>query len=257
MIKVRCVLQVMIFLLSLSVSFVYACEPPKEAPYPPLLVEGGMIVFDSVAVLEDEGKSDPEMGLRVSFLNCSTGVIQFISRLPFIADTGNVQDAFLKDIRGGDYLFVIHSAPIRAFTGVRHGSDYFSVLVFQRTGSGFVFDKKLTDYFGSGADTLSQDVDDDKIIYSYPYKNRDAVIEKVESKSFNSWLSGDLVEFTVKQKTSIYSSGNMVDDTKMYLISGDKVKVEAISAGWVSMLYTTTKGKKIRGWVLCNNLNGC
>ncbi|MFJ2364911.1 hypothetical protein ACIPIN_14660 [Pseudomonas sp. NPDC087697] len=246
------------FVIFCGASYAFACEAPNEAPYPPLAVEGGMIVFSSIAVLEDEGKPNPEMGLGVSFLDCSTGIAKFISRLPYVAGPGEVRDVFTENVVNGDKeLFVIHSAPIRAFTGISYGSDYFSVMVFHKVEGGFTSDKKLTDYFGSGADVLSPDDNDDKPIYTYPFKARDAVVSQLASKNYRGWASGNLPDLNVNKKTSIYSLKSMASDTDMYLIKGDKVKQEAVSAGWVSIVYTTAKKKEIRGWVLCENVDRC
>ncbi|WP_256585839.1 YciI family protein [Pseudomonas sp. ICMP 460] len=237
----------------------YACEPDKsDASYPPLSVGGGFLVFGPVAVLEDEGKSTPEMGIGVSFIDCSTGAIKFIARLPYVADPGVVEDAFVADVAPGNTtIFIIHSAPIRAFTGVSYGSDYFSVMVFHQKGKNFLLDQKLTDYLGSGADVVIHAADNDISIYTYPYKARGAIIDKLKSKSYKRWLSGSPTELTVARKAVIYSSMTVADPTKMYLVKGDKVMQESVSAGWVSILYKTVKGKKIRGWLLCDDVGGC
>lgn len=248
----------LIVVICCGASYTFACEPPRDAPYPPLVVEGGMIVFTSMPVLEDEGKPNPEMGLAVSFLDCSTAITKFVARLPYVADPGTVKDAFIGHAMSGeDELFVIHSAPIRAFTGITYGSDYFSVMVFHKSRGAFIPDKKLTDYFGSGADILSQNEDDERPIYTYPFKTREAIVSQLASKNFRGWANDELPDLSINKKTSIYSLKTLASDTKMYLIKGDKVKQEAFSAGWVSILYTTAKKKEIRGWVLCENVNGC
>jgi hypothetical protein len=247
------------FVMCFGAANAFACDAPSDAPYPPLAVDGGMVVFSSIAVLEDEGKPNPEMGLGISFLDCSTGIMKLIARLPYVADPGEVQDAFTETLVSGDKeLFVIHSAPIRAFTGISYGSDYFSVLAFHKTEEGFTPDKKLTDYFGSGADVLSPDNEsDDRPIFTYPFKTRDSVVSQLSSKNYRNWESGDFSELVVNKKTSIYSSQSMMNATKMYLIKGDKVKRESVSAGWVYILYATAKKKEIRGWVPCVNVDGC
>jgi hypothetical protein len=43
----------------------------------------------------------------------------------------------------------------------------------------------------------------------------------------------------------------------MYLVPGDKVDVEMISAGWVLMRYMTANKREIKGWVMCSDLDGC
>ncbi|MEE5062374.1 hypothetical protein V2J93_26700 [Pseudomonas alliivorans] len=246
-------------LLAVFVAFsTFACEAPKDTLYQPLRVGGGYIVVKSTPVIEDEGKANPEMGLGITFLDCNAGEERFIARLPYIADPGEVVDAFLaKTGNGSKDVFIIHSSPIRAFTGVSYGSDYFSVMVFRKALSGYELDKKNTDYFGSGADVVLRDGDTDEPVYTYPYKNRNAVMAQLASENYSRWLKGENLELEVTKKTSIYSSAAIANKTKMYLAKGDKVNQEAVSAGWISIVYKSTKGKEIRGWVLCESVSGC
>lgn len=238
--------------------YVCACEPAKDSSYPPLAVDGGFIMFHAVAVLEDEGKPNPDMGIGISFLNCANGVKDFIARLPYVADPGEVQDAFIADSANSKgELFIVHSAPIRAFTGISYGSDYFSVMVFRREENTYSLDKDLTEYLGSGADVVDHEGDVDVPIYIYPYKTRAAVISRLKSRSYLEWANKTVRDLTVIDKAKIYSSMSVANSTKMYLIKGDKVKPEEVSAGWVSILYVTAKGKEIRGWVLCEKVDGC
>jgi hypothetical protein len=239
-------------------SYAVSCAAPGDVSYPPFTVDGGMIIVSPVPVLEDEGKQNPEMGLGLSFLNCSTGTLRLIARLPYVADPGEVRDIFTEQVEGGDRkLFVIHSAPIRAFTGAVYGSDYFSVMVFHKIGDTYSADKVMTGYFGSGADVLASDEDQAKSVYTYPYKTRDLILAQLVSKNYLGWAKGELTDLVINKKTSIYSLTSPASVTKMYLVSGDKVKQESISAGWISILYITKKGKEIRGWVPCESVDGC
>ncbi|MDY7067313.1 hypothetical protein PsexTeo8_37890 [Pseudomonas extremaustralis] len=237
----------------------YACEADEgAASYPPLPIDGGFLVFGPVAVLEDEGKPNPEMGVGLNFIDCSAGTKKFIARLPYVAGAGEVQDAFFADIEPDSKgVVIIHSAPIRAFTGVSYGNDYFSVMVFRLEGNALEFDKRLTDYFGSGADVVSYRDEGDIPIYTYPYKTRSAIIERLKSEKYRKWVGDAQPGLTVLRKAVIYSSMNVATPTKMYLIKDDKVKQESISAGCISILYETAKGKKIRGWILCGDVGEC
>lgn len=252
------VMRVLFSAVLLVAPYAFACNAPENLTYPPFSVNGGIVIVSPTPVLEDEGKQNPEMGLGISFLNCSTGALKLVARLPYVADPGEVRDIFTAQVASGEVeLFVIHSAPIRAFTGVTYGSDYFSVMAFHKVDEGYSSDKELTGYFGSGADVLSQDEDEDKRIYTYPYKTRDLVVGQLLSKNYLSWAGGGLLDLIVNKKTFLYSLMSPASITKMYLIKGDKVKQEAISAGWISILYTTAKKKEIRGWVPCENVDGC
>ncbi|WP_240364507.1 hypothetical protein [Pseudomonas syringae] len=178
--------------------------------------------------------------------------------MPYIADPGEVADAFLAEVSNDSKdVFIIHSAPIRAFIGVSYGSDYFSVMVFRKVLNGYELDKKITDYFGSGADVVLRSEDSDKPLYTYPYKNRNAIMAKLVSESYSRWLKGKPLELEVVEKISIYSSAAIANKTEMYLVRGDKVRQEVVSAGWISIVYKNAKGKEIRGWVLCESVNGC
>lgn len=236
----------------------YACESDAKSSYPPLTIDGGSLVFEPVAVLEDVGKPDPEMGIGLSFLDCSTGIKTFIARMPYVADPGEVQDAFLVSIAGDrQELFIIHSAPVRAFTGVSYGSDYFNVMAFNKRGTIFTFDKAISDYFGAGADVVIHREENDVPVYTYPFKTQEKIVEQLKSDRFRDWYNHALPELTVVDKAFIYSSMAIADRSKMYLVKGDRVKQEAVSAGWISILYKTAKGKDIRGWVLCEAVGGC
>ena len=224
----------------------YACETNEGgASYSPLPVDGGFLVFGPVVVLEDEGKPNPEMGIGLSFIDYSTGTKKLIARLPYVAGPGEVQDAFWADVESGSKaLVIIHSAPIRAFTGVSYGSDYFSVMVFHIEGNNLNFDKKLTDYFGSGADVVNYRDEGGTPVHTYPYKTRSVIISELKSEMYRHWTSDVLPELAVLHKAFIYSSMNVATPTKIYLIRGDKVRQESISAGWISVLYETARGKK-------------
>ncbi|NUU38173.1 hypothetical protein HNQ83_24340 [Pseudomonas sp. C2B4] len=198
------------------------------------------------------------MGLGVSFLDCSTGITKLIARLPFLADPGEVRDVFTANVANGDNeLFIIHSAPIRAYTGVNYGSDYFSVMAFHKNEGGFTIDKKLTDYFGSGADVMPPNDNESTPIYTYPFKTRHSVTSQLSSKNYLNWANDELLELTVNQKTYIYSFQAIAGITRMYLIKGDKITQKTISAGWIQFLYTTANKKEIHGWIPCKNADGC
>lgn len=235
-----------------------ACEAPKQMPYPSLAVDGGWAVFGEMPLPKQEKVSNPVMGLSLSFLDCSSGVSKLISSLPYLTDPGQIQDAFIEGTENGhNELFVIHSVPIRSATGMGYASDYYTVLVFVKNGSGFSSDQRLTDYFGRGADVIDPDDDADRFIYSYPYKTKDSIVAKLKSKGYERWAGGTMSEFPVINKATIYSTQSTGSATKMYLVPGDKVDVEIISAGWVLMRYMTPNKREIKGWVMCSDLDGC
>ena len=69
-------LRVLFFLPLLWAMHIDACEVNEGgASYPPLPVDKGFLVFGPVTVLEDEGKPNPEMGVGLNFIDCSTGTV--------------------------------------------------------------------------------------------------------------------------------------------------------------------------------------
>lgn len=252
-------IRVLLFVMTVCTTRTQACEMDRASgSYPPLLVDGGFLVFGPIEVLEDEGKLDPEMGIGVSFIDCSTGTRSFIARLPYVADPGEVKDAFLlKTLSDDKEVFVIHSAPIHAFTGVSYNSDYFSVIVFNRENGKFFIDRKLTDYFGSGADIVIYGDDGDTPIYTYPYKLRGAVVDKLNAESYKHWFDGSIQEVTITSDVLLYSTMTVADPTEIHLMKGSKIVKESISAGWAHVLYKSVIGKEVRGWILCEDIGGC
>lgn len=244
--------------LACIIGWAVAYADVETPPFPPLAVSGGMIVFGMKPVLEQEGSPDPDMGLSLSFLDSSTGTLKFVERLPYIADAGQIQDAFMVNTAEDQKeLFIIHSVAFRASGGVSLGSDYFTVLVYRRENGSFVQDKALSEYFGSGADILSIQGDVERSLYTYPFKTRGDILRQLTRVSYHQWVAGGPIERTVGAKTSIYSMQSTSGDTGMYLIKGDRVLQEKFSAGWVSIRYVTKKNKEIRGWVLCEDIGGC
>lgn len=230
----------------------------QRPPFPPLPVSGGMIVFGMKPVLEQEGSPHPDMGLSISFLNSSTGALEFVERLPYIADAGQIQDAFMANTsEDAQELFLIHSVPFRASGGVSLGSDYFTVLAYRRENGSFVQDKALSEYFGSGADIIKFRGNVESNIYTYPFKTRKDILRQLTRTSYRQWAAGMPITRTVGAKVPIYSMQSTSGETGMYLIKGDRVLQEKFSAGWVSIRYVTKKNKEIRGWVLCEGISGC
>jgi hypothetical protein len=242
-----------------SAASTFACDAhSSDFFYAPLEVGRGVLVFSPIPVLEDEGKPNPEMGIGIDFLDCATGAKKFVARLPYVTEPGEVKDAFVVSAAfGHEEVLIIHSVPIRAFTGVSYGSDYFSVIALRREGDDFILNKELTYYFGSGADVVVRGDDGDTPVYTFPYKLRDSVLDKLRSEKYQRWVKGTLPEIEVVRQAVIYSSMTVADPQNVYLIKGDKVIQESVSAGWIYILYETAKGKEIRGWVLCEDVGGC
>ncbi|GFM84875.1 hypothetical protein PSCICO_02740 [Pseudomonas cichorii] len=237
----------------------FSCEVLEGKAFRSISVENGVITFDLVPIDEDAGDTSAgeQLGIDINFFNCSTGDRSLIGQLPFLADTGEVKAAFLANAEQGSEkkLFVIHGVEIRSDTGIKYSGEYYSVHAYKKSPNGYTKDERLSRYFGEGGDILGDDYKE--VLYLFPYKNEKAVISKLESEAYRKWSFSAPVTLVVNKKSSLYNSPVLADMSRMYLVAGDKVIQEAVESGWISIVYTTGKGKVIRGWIQCGNVDGC
>jgi len=231
--------------------FANACEAPRDKPFPALGMAGGYVYFDQAPI--EEGSS--ELGLTVNLLDCASGTAQRIDELPYLAEPGKVADAFWAEDAHGELLVVMHAVPVNSYPGLIYSTDYYSILLYRRGSQGLVQDPRSSAYFDHGADVVD---DQDALLFSYPYKHRNGVLQALQSKFYNDWLNARLTDFEVGEKRArLYTGASIALDSGMYVIAGDRVKVTGASGGWVSMQYVTAKGKVIDAWMLCKDLKGC
>lgn len=234
------------------------CEPPKSEAFPALNTDSGTIVFNYTKLPEDESQGSDDVAIDVDVINCADGTKKNIGGLPFLAATGRVQAAFLAQAKpdAAPMLFIIHAVGIRAYTGVNYLDDYYTVHAYSPTVTGYVRDERLSNYFGNGGD-IARDAESEELVYTFPYKTADDIVAKLNSAAYKHWAAEDRVTLTINKKTPIYSSPVLAEMTKMYLIKGDSVLQEGVEAGWLKIMFKTPKGKDIRGWVQCNDADGC
>jgi len=251
--------SIVLFVSAFVAFSVFACEPPQGGAYKPISVEEGVIAFDFVPIEKESGDTSKmqEVGIDVNLYKCSGETRELIGQLPYLAGTGKVRDAFLYDADGGSEkkLFVIHSVEIRSDTGVKYSGEYYSVNVYKQKNGSYVRDDRLSVYFGDGGDVLAENYKD--LLYTFPYKGEGAILKKLNSGSYKKWRAGSPVSLVINKKTPIYESPVLTDVTRMYLVAGDTVSQDAVEAGWLSIIYKTSKGKIIRGWIQCANADGC
>ncbi|MCO8309940.1 hypothetical protein [Pseudomonas mandelii] len=235
----------------------FACESGKSDAFPALKAEDGFIVFNNEPLVDEGGQETEDVAIGVEFVPC-VGNKKRIAGLPFLAATGTVKAAFFENSKtdGTPKLFIIHGVEIRSDTGVNYKGDYYSVHVFSRGAAGYVRDDRLSNYFGAGGDITSEP-GGLVLVYNFPYKTADEISKKINSNAYKQWVDGNVVKLTMNKKTPIYSSANLSDITKMYLIKGDIVLQEAVEAGWIQIMFKTAKGKEIRGWVQCVDTSSC
>ncbi|GFM64254.1 hypothetical protein K5D56_23425 [Pseudomonas cichorii] len=250
------------FLVTLCIFYpfsVFSCEVLEGKAFRSISVENGIITFDLVPIDEDarDTSGGEQLGIDINFFNCNTGDRSLIGQLPFLADTGEVKAAFLANAEQGreKELFVIHGVEIRSDTGLKYSGEYYSVHAYKKSSNGYTKDDKLSKYFGEGGDILADDYKE--VAYLFPYKSKDAVTSRLQSEFYKKWSSGTPVTLVVNKKSSLYNSPVLADMSRKYLVAGDKVTQEAVEAGWISVVYKTAKGKLIRGWIQCGNVDGC
>ncbi|EJM20897.1 hypothetical protein PMI21_00828 [Pseudomonas sp. GM18] len=241
-----------------KILFGITCEPPKSEAFPALNTDSGSIVFNYAKLPEEEPQGSDDVAIDVDFVNCADGSKKNMGGLPFLAATGRVQAAFFAQAEpeAEPVLFVIHAVGIRAYTGVNYLGDYYTVHAYSPTPTGYVRDERLSNYFGNGGD-IARDAESEELVYTFPYKTTGDIVAKLNSAAYKRWAAGDRVTLTINKKTPIYSSPVLADMTKMYLIKGDSVLQEGVEAGWLKIMFKTPKGKAIRGWVQCNDADGC
>ncbi|MEE4672055.1 hypothetical protein V2L05_22755 [Pseudomonas alliivorans] len=253
--------KTLVFVFSVLSSFnAISCVLPESKAFPAVTAGNAAITFDFVPIDDETGSAvaegDKQVGIDINLFDCKDGSKKLMGQLPFLADTGKVKAAFFANIGPNNdrRLFVIHGVEIRSDTGERYSGDYYTVQVYKPVNHRYVEDDKLSGYFGYGADVLDKD---NKIVYAFPYKTEKSVVSRLGSKVFDDWRTGAYIKLKVNKKTYIHNSPVASDITKMYLIIGDEVEQKAMEAGWVSIVYTSAKGKKISGWVLCADLDKC
>lgn len=250
--KIKNILWLLIALVSFHAVSSSACEAPESKAFPPLDTGNGYIVFNEVPLLGGDGvASVDETSIDVGFVSCADGTEKRISGLPFLAATGRVRAAFFSDAKdgGSPKLFIIHSVEISSDTGVRYSGEYYTVHVYSKSSSGYRRDERLSNYFGTGGDVLSDGSETD-LKYEFPYKTSSEIIERLSSGSYRKWLVGEPVKLEVDRKTFIYSAPNTADVTRMYLVKGDVVLQEDVGGGWVKIMFKSAKNKEIRGWII-------
>ncbi|POP73396.1 hypothetical protein [Pseudomonas syringae] len=252
--------KVIIFACSLVLTCqAVSCDFPEGEAYPSITLEDTAIVFDLSPIEEgpESTKGVKQIGIDINLFDCKSRSKKLIGQLPFLADTGKVKAAFFADTAKNSEkrFFVIHSVEVRSDTGERDSGEYYTVQVYKSSRTEYRLDDKLSSYFGYGADIFDKNYKG--LVYTFPYKTESSIVSRLGSKEFVNWSSGAPQRLRINKKTYIYNSPVISDVTKMYLVAGDEVKQQAVEAGWVSMIYTSAKGKKISGWVLCADADGC
>ena len=91
----------------------------------------------------------------------------------------------------------------------------------------------------------------------YPYEKKEDIQGELNSNFFKMWDEGIITNGKVLKKTFINEVPNYTSDNLGYLIKDDQFIVKDVSSKWLNIIYTNKKGKKITGWIDCNDTNVC
>ena len=223
----------------------------------PLSVDNGIFCFKLQPAQDHNGNILPgaEPEIRIYFIKSGRRVLE----IKDWAVPGIINDAFNIDVNkdGKRDVIVISSNEIRTYTGTCLVSPWYSVSVFTQNVSGFEYDRRATEWVGWGGDlTKVQELcDENELIYVYPYKTKEAVEKALSSSPFVSLLENNTaLPATVVRKSWLYESSTVATQTKKYLIAGDKVMVDEVTASFCEITYTGGK-KPLQMWMKCSDLS--
>jgi hypothetical protein len=220
--------------------------------YPPKDISGGVVCFVYTRTDEqyDGDFSKSPDGISVFFFRKSEGA-KLVYEFPYAGTRGKINDAFFIPVgkKYGEVLFVIHSIETpRSWDPV---SDVYDVSVIRFQGEVPILDKRLSRFFDMGGDFVDAQ---GQPTYFYPYKDRTAVEAAVRSPLFDVVRTSSSVEGVVREKSFLYRGDSEPSfKTGMYLIKGDKVKVEDSTGGRCKVTYAA-KLKSITMWIDCKSI---
>lgn len=248
------------FLLGLSTSVAVQASSPCDSiqggqSHKPLRYGDGSICFVEQPVLDKNGKQiDIEAeAINIYFVRDS-GDSSKIGELPYLAAKGAIESVFLLDLDNDNHkdIVIIHSVEIGGSVKEPGSSnDYYSVLVFRKTNGLFEFHERASSWYGSGYAWISYN---GNIIDKFPYQNMNSIRQALTSPFASLMFANTTLRANVIRKSGLYEGPVLVDKTKQYLIAGDKVSVDAVTASWCSINYTGGK-RPLQRWMKCDNLN--
>ncbi|WP_156443094.1 hypothetical protein [Burkholderia sp. RF4-BP95] len=223
--------------------------------YPPLSVGSGIICF--VREQASDPKTEVQVGaeaISLYYIADGNPPLKAEGRGLLYDDTpGEIVDAFSLEIDQSHRkkIFVIHSMEVRDSIAEQNSSGkFYSVDVFDLAGNILRRNERASDWFGAGYSFLSDGV---KITYNFPYLTKLDVRRAMESP-FASLMSGDEnIPVRVKFKSHLFELPNTGDKTRKYLIEGDRVTVEKVTAGWCKVKLSGGL-KPLKMWLMCSAL---
>ncbi len=220
--------------------------------YPPLNIKSGSVCFVREPILDD--KTGVPIGLDgISLYYAANGnvPVEAEGRGLLYDDTpGEIIDAFSMRV-GRDHrekVFVIHYFEVRhSLMEPNSSGKFYSVSVFDLVGNILRLDERSTDWFGVGYSWLS---DGQRRVWKFPYQSRKDVRQALDSNFASLMSDGEGVPVKVKSKAYLFDGSGIRNKTRKYLIEGDRVVVEEVTAGWCKINYSGGV-KPIRMWLMC------
>jgi hypothetical protein len=250
--------KIFLALLALTCSGLCIASPlcsriSGEDAHAPLTVADGVFCFKLQPDLNNEG----DLEVQIYFYSAQRK--RQATKIKDWSTTGKIV-VFTLDINknGQDDIIVINSEEIRTYTGSCMVSPLYSISVFRKTKSGYEYDRRASMWFGAGADLVKgtgrDDCEDNKLIYTYPYKTKDAIEKALATSPFVDFIVNDTPKpATIIRKSWLYESSTVAEETKKYLIAGDKVMLDSVRANLCQITYTGGK-KPLQMWIMCDAL---
>lgn len=227
-----------------------------QQSYPPLDITSGTICFVQEPVLDS--KTRKPIGIdAISLYYISNGGVPIKAEgrgLLYDDTPGKIADAFSSSIGHGrdEVIFVIHSMNVRnSLVEPNSSGKFYSVSVFDLVDKRLRRDERASEWFGEGYSWLS---DGRNIIYTFPYQSKVNVLRGIESP-FASLMGGkEKIPAVVVGKSYLFGDSSIKNKTKKYLIKGDRVAVEDVSAGWCRINYSFGR-VPLDMWLMCATLD--
>ncbi len=230
---------------------------PGQQSYPPLRIERGTICFIQESV------HDPKTGAPIEasafslyYISDGGSPVKAEGRGLLYDDTpGEIVDAFSSrtDRNHGERIFVTHFVKVReSLVEPNSSGKFYSVSVFERMGSTLRRDERSSEWYGADYSWLS---DGRKVIYKFPYQSRTDVRRAIYSPFALLMNREEPIPVTLKEKSYLYNGPNIKNKTKKYLIAGDRVNVDKVTAGWCEVNYSGGAKKPLQMWLMCDALD--
>lgn len=228
----------------------------REQSFPSLKMSDGVVCFVKEPVVDPGTRTPIGMDAISLYYIANGGDAAKAEGRGLLYDNtpGEIVDAFPAKISldRSESIFVIHSMTVRnSLVEPNSSGKFYSVSVFDVAGKTLRRDERASDWFGADYSWIS---DGKNIVYRYPYLSKIDVRHAINSP-FAPLMAGDkFIAAVVGEKSYLFDESNIKGKTKKYLIKGDRVVVEAASAGWCRIKYTSGS-KPLDMWMMCAALS--